>query len=42
MEFFKSSDKFGETQNVEKCLKEVYEELKSSEINYKFTEKTKN
>jgi len=41
MEFFKSSDKFGETQNVEKCLKEVYEELKSSEINYKFTEKTK-
>lgn len=42
MDYFKSSDKFGETNNVENCLREVYEELNSEEISFKLTEKTRN
>lgn len=42
MDYFKSGDKFGETQDVEKCLKEVFDEFISDPIFFKLTEKTKN
>jgi hypothetical protein len=42
MDFFKSADKFGETFDIEKSLRDVYEELLINSSNFKFTEKTRN
>ncbi len=41
MDYFKSPDKMGETQNVEKCLEQVYTHILSENSNFKLNEKTK-
>lgn len=42
MDYFKSSDKFGEVNNIQDILREAFEELMTDNINFKFMEKTKN
>lgn len=42
MEYFKSPEKLGETQNVEICIEEVYNDILNENNNFKLNEKTKN
>jgi len=41
MDYFKSQDKLGETQNIEKCIEQIYNDIFSENSNFKLNEKTK-
>lgn len=41
MDYFKSPDKLGETQNVERSIEQVYNDIFSENSNFKLNEKTK-